>query len=57
MIPLTLLLYGGSVVTAFLLICAVDYTPRWISIPAVLVWPVAWPVMLLFALFKYFKNS
>jgi len=57
MTPLTLLLYSGSVIAAFLLIWAADGTPSWLSLPAVLMWPVVWPVMLLFALFKYFKNS
>ena len=57
MTPLTLLLYSGSVIAVFLLIWAADGTPSWLSLPAVLMWPVAWPVMLLFALFKYFKNS
>ena len=56
MTPLTLLLYGGSVVAAFLLIYAVGGTPTWLSMPALLVWPVVWPVMLLFALFKHWKN-
>ena len=45
-------LYAGSAIAALLTVWAADGTPTLISIPAVLAWPVAWPLMLLIAVIR-----
>ncbi len=57
MSALLLLLYGGSVVAVFLLILATEHTPNLKILPAVLIWPFIWPLMLLVALVEYLNNA
>jgi len=40
-------LYLGSVLSVWLLIYAVDGTPKPVTILLTAIWPVAWPIMLL----------
>ena len=51
-----LLLYLGSAIAAFLTVWAADEAPTLISIPAVLAWPVVWPLMLLIVLVRYLRS-
>lgn len=52
-----LLLYIGSAVAALLTIWAANGTPTLISFPAILAWPVVWPLMLLIAFVRYFQDK